>query len=201
MGRIPERGETPASGTGCFRRRTWNPIRKGGRVKRILERIDLMNRYIYNGVSFLFLPMTLFAMFEVVMRYFFNRPTIWAWDINVQLFSAVVVLGSAHTLKQGGHVIMDIFVNRLPPRTRLIVNMAVYIVFFIAMGIAIWQVAIFARQSILLQEEASTFFAPPVYPIKTGILIGVSVLFLQGIGLFIRDLIAYRMLSKERGST
>lgn len=160
-----------------------------------------MNRYIYNGVSCLFLPMTLFAMFEVVMRYFFNRPTIWAWDINIQLFSAVVVLGSAHTLKQSGHVIMDIFVNRLRQRTRLIVNMAVYIVFFIAMGIAIWQVAIFAWQSILLQEEASTFFAPPVYPIKTGILIGVSVLFLQGISLFIRDLIAYRMLSKERGST
>jgi TRAP-type mannitol/chloroaromatic compound transport system permease small subunit len=157
-----------------------------------------MNRYIYNGVSFLFVPMTLIAMFEVVMRYFFNSPTIWAWDINVQCFCAIVVLGGAHTLQQGGHVIMDIFVNKLRKKTRLIINLCVYIVFFFAISIAIWQVGIFAWQSLIILEKASTIFLPPIYPIKIGILIGVSLLFLQGAGLFIRDLMAYRMLAKER---
>ncbi len=163
-----------------------------------MDRIDLINRYIYNGVSFLFVPMTLFAMFEVVMRYFFNSPTIWAWDINVQCFCAIVVLGGAHTLQQGGHVIMDILVNKLQKKTRLIVNMAVYTIFFIAIAIAIWQVAIFAWQSLALFEEASTLFAPPIYPIKIGILIGVSILFLQGVSQFVRDVMAYKMLSRER---
>ncbi len=169
-------------------------------MKRALDLIDGVNQYTFNGVSILFVPMTLFAMFEVIMRYFFNSPTIWVWDINVQLFSAIVVLGGAHTLKQGGHVIMDIFVDRLPKRKRLVLNMAIYIIFFIVMAIAIWQVSIFAWQSILLREEASTFFAPPIYPIKTGILLGVTLLFLQGWVLFIRDLISFRALSKERGS-
>ncbi len=167
-------------------------------MKQAMDRIDLINRYIYNGVSFLFVPMTLFAMFEVVMRYFFNSPTIWAWDINVQCFCAIVVLGGAHTLQQGGHVIMDILVNKLQKKTRLIVNMAVYTIFFIAIAIAIWQVAIFAWQSLALFEEASTLFAPPIYPIKIGILIGVSILFLQGVSQFVRDVMAYKMLSRER---
>ena len=167
-------------------------------MKRWIERIDLINKYIYNGVSFLFVPMTLAAMFEVVMRYFFNSPTIWAWDINVQCFCAIVVLGGAHTLQQGGHVIMDILVNKLQPKTRLIVNLCVYLVFFFAILIAIWQVGNFAWQSLILFEEASTIFAPPLYPIKIGILIGVSLLFLQGASLFIRDLMAYRILLKER---
>ncbi len=167
-------------------------------MKQAIERIDLINRYLYNGVSLLFVPMTLIAMFEVTMRYLFNMPTIWAWDINVQLFCAIVVLGGAHTLQQGGHVIMDILINRAHPKTRLVINMIVYMVFFVAMGIAIWQVAIFAWQSLSIFEEASTIFAPPIYPIKIGILIGVSVLFLQGITLFLRDLMAYRMLSKGR---
>lgn len=167
-------------------------------MKRLIERIDLINEYIYKGVSFLFVPMTLMAMYEVVLRYFFNSPTIWVWDINVQCFCAIVVLGGAHTLQQGGHVIMDIIVNKLQQKTKLIVNLCVYVVFFFAMGIAIWQASIFAWQSILLFEEGSTIFAPPLYPIKTGILIGVSILFLQGIGLFIRDVMAYRMLSRER---
>ena len=167
-------------------------------MKRSIERIDLINEYIYKGVSFLFVPMTLMAMYEVVMRYFFNSPTIWVWDINVQCFCAIVVLGGAHTLQQGGHVIMDIIVNKLQQKTKLIVNLCVYVVFFFAMVIAIWQVSIFAWQSILLFEEGSTIFAPPLYPIKTGILVGVSILFLQGISLFIRDVMAYRMLSRER---
>jgi TRAP-type mannitol/chloroaromatic compound transport system permease small subunit len=163
-----------------------------------IERIDLINRYIYTGVSFLFVPMTLIAMFEVVMRYLFNSPTTWAWDINVQCFCAIVVLGGAHTLQQGGHVIMDIFVNRLQQKARLIVNLCVYIVFFFAIFIAIWQVSIFAWQSFILFEEASTIFSPPIYPIKSGILIGVSLLFLQGASLFVRDLMALKILSRER---
>ncbi len=165
---------------------------------KVIERIDLINKYIYNGVSFLFVPMTLMAMYEVAMRYLFNAPTIWAWDINVQCFCAIVVLGGAHTLKQGGHVIMDILVNKLSPRTKLRLNLIVYLVFFFAMTIAIWQVSIFAWQSILISEEASTIFAPPLYPIKSGILIGVIILFLQGVSLFVRDVMAYRILSAKR---
>ena len=167
-------------------------------MRRLMDRIDLINKYIYNGVSFLFVPITLIAMFEVVMRYLFDSPTTWAWDINVQCFCAIVVLGGAHTLQQGGHVIMDILVNKLQQKTRLIVNLCVYIVFFIAIFIAIWQVSIFAWQSLILFEEASTILSPPIYPIKIGILIGVSLLFLQGASLFIRDLMALKILSRER---
>ena len=166
-------------------------------MHRLLDKIDLINRYISNGVSFLFVPMTLIAMFEVVMRYAFDSPTTWAWDINVQLFCAIVVLGGAHTLQQGGHVIMDILVNKLQRKTKLIVNICVCLVFLITMVIAIWQVGTFAWNSLVIFERASTILSPPIYPIKIGILIGVSMLFLQGVVLFIRDLMAYRLLSKE----
>jgi len=167
-------------------------------VKRVIELIDLVNGYIYKGVSFLFLPMTLMAMYEVVMRYFFNKPTIWVWDINVQCFSALVVLGGAYTLQQGGHVIMDILVNKLPRKTRLIINLCVYIIFFGVMSFAIWQVSMFAWNSFAILEKASTIFEPPIYPIKFIILIGVVLLFLQAISLFIRDCMALRILSNER---
>ena len=167
-------------------------------MQRFIDRIDIMNKYISDGLSFLFVPMTLMAMYEVVMRYFFNSPTTWVWDINVQCFCALVVLGGAHTLQQGGHVIMDIVVNKFREKTRLILNLCVYVVFFVVMLITIWQVAIFAWDSLVIFERASTIFSPPVYPIKIGILIGVCLLFLQGVSLFIRDVMALRMLSNER---
>lgn len=167
-------------------------------MQRFIDRIDLVNKYISDGLSFLFVPMTLMAMYEVVMRYFFNSPTIWVWDINVQLFCVLVVLGGAHTLKQGGHVIMDIIVNKFQEKTKLILNLFVYVIFFAVMLITIWQVGIFAWDSLVIFEKASTIFSPPVYPIKIVILIGVCLLFLQGVSLFIRDVMALRMLSSER---
>jgi TRAP-type mannitol/chloroaromatic compound transport system permease small subunit len=170
-------------------------------MQRLFERIDLINKYVYNGVSLLFVPMTLISMYEVVMRYLFNSPTTWVWDINIQCFCAIVVLGGAHTLQQGGHVIMDIILKKFQEKTRLILNICVYIVFFIAMSIAIWQISIFAWRSLVIFERASTIFSPPIYPIKIGILIGVSLLVLQAIPLFIRDIMALRALSKGRGNS
>lgn len=170
-------------------------------MQRFIDRIDLINKYISDGLSFLFVPMTLIAMYEVVMRYFFNSPTIWVWDVNVQCFCAIVVLGGAHTLQQGGHVIMDIVVNKFQKKTRLILNLCVYVIFFVVMLITIWQVAIFAWDSLVIFEKASTIFSPPVYPIKTGILIGVCLLFLQGVSLFIRDAMALKILLNERDNS
>ena len=167
-------------------------------MQRLFDLIDLINKRAYDGVSLLFVPMTLISMYEVVMRYIFNNPTTWVWDVNVQCFCAIVVLGGAHTLQQGGHVIMDIIINKLSERTRLIVNIAVYIVFFFAMSIAVWQIGNFALRSIRLFEKASTIFSPPVYPIKTGIFIGVTLLVLQAIPFFVRDILALKALSKER---
>jgi len=170
-------------------------------MQRFIDRIDITNKYISDGLSFLFVPMTLMAMYEVVMRYFFNSPTTWVWDINVQCFCALVVLGGAHTLQQGGHVIMDIIVNKFQEKTKLIINLCVYVIFFVVLLIAIWQVGMFAWNSLVIFERASTIFSPPVYPIKIGILIGVCLLFLQGVSLFIRDVMALRMLSNEGGNS
>jgi TRAP-type mannitol/chloroaromatic compound transport system permease small subunit len=166
-------------------------------MQRMIDRIELISKYLSNGVSFLFVPMTLIAMYEVVMRYIFDSPTTWAWDINVQFFCAIVVLGGAYTLQQGGHVIMDIIVNKFGRKTRLIINLCVYVVFFFAILIAIWQVATFAWNSLAILERASTIFEPPIYPIKIIILIGVSLLFLQAVALFIRDLMALKTLSRD----
>jgi TRAP-type mannitol/chloroaromatic compound transport system permease small subunit len=171
---------------------------KEHQMQRFIDRIDIMNQFIFNGVSFLFVPMTLIAMYEVVMRYLLNSPTTWVWDINVQCFSVIVVLGGAHTLQQRGHVIMDILVNKFQKKTKLIINLCVYVLFLVVMLIIIRQVGMFAWNSLAIFEKASTLFEPPIYPIKIGILIGVCLLFLQGVSLFIRDVMAYRMLSKER---
>ncbi len=131
------------------------------------------------------------------MRYLFNQPTTWAWDINVQLFALIVVFGAGNTFLQGGHVIVDIVVMRFSRKTRLIINLAVFVVFIFAAGIIVWQTAIFAWRSILVKERASTLLTPVVYPLKIGIFCGAALLWLEGISLFIKDLQALRKIKKK----
>jgi len=96
---------------------------------------------------------------------------------------------------------MDIVVSKFQEKTRLIINLCVYVVFFFVMLITIWQVGMFAWDSLIIFERASTIFSPPVYPIKIVILVGVCLLFLQGVSQFIRNVMALRMLSNERDNS
>jgi TRAP-type mannitol/chloroaromatic compound transport system permease small subunit len=134
------------------------------------------------------------------MRYIFNDPTIWAWDINIQLFTAIVVLGTGNTLLMGGHVSMDLIVSRLSKKTKLVINLGVYIVFLFSMWFVVREVEAYALRSFLIREKASTLWAPPVYPIKVGVFIGIMFLFLQAINLFLKDLMSLITLLNRRGN-
>lgn len=165
-------------------------------LRNIFKIVDYINLHLSNFASLLFLPMTLIAIYEVIMRYLFNKPTTWAWDVNVQLFALIVVLGAGNTLLQKGHVVMDIFILRFSAKKRLIVNLAVYLVFISTMAIVVWQCGIFAQRSIRIAERASTLLSPPVYPLKTAIFIGVTLLWLQAVSLFIKDMAELVELSR-----
>ncbi len=155
---------------------------------KFLRIVDLVSKALSNAVSLLFLPLTLISVYEVAMRYLFNSPTTWAWDVNVQLFCLIVVFGSANTLLQRGHVVMDIFIIQLSEKTQVVLRLGVYLVFIFSLGAVAWQTAIFAWRSILIHERASTLLAAPVFPLKTGIFCGVVLLWVQGINLWLKDL-------------
>lgn len=168
-------------------------------LRKIFGVIDYINQHLSNLASLLFVPMTLIAVYEVIMRYLFNRPTIWAWDVNVQLFAVIVVFGAGNTLLQKGHVVMDIFILHLSEKKKLIINMAVYIIFIATMAIVVWQCGIFALRSIEIGERTSTLLSPPIYPLKVGIFIGVALFWLQAISLFIKDVAEFtETLRKEK---
>lgn len=53
---------------------------------------------------------------EVVARYVFNAPTIWAYDVINLLNGSLFVLGIAYTQRMGGHVRIDLLTSKLPIR-------------------------------------------------------------------------------------
>jgi C4-dicarboxylate transporter DctQ subunit len=55
---------------------------------------------------------------EIFMRYCIKRPQIWSMDACEYILFGVAFLGAPWLLKKGGHVSVDIIIERLSPRAR-----------------------------------------------------------------------------------
>ncbi len=70
--------------------------------------IDTVSIWSGKAVAWLIFPMTLSLVWEVVARYFFNAPTVWANDIATMLYGAFFMLGSAYALQRQQHIRTDL---------------------------------------------------------------------------------------------
>ena len=150
--------------------------------------INGMNEKIGYLTSFLVIPLVLVVVFEVVMRYLFNAPTVWVFEATTLIYGTHFMLGVAYTHKHNGHVAIDVFEARIPERPRRIMRLVVNLVLFVpTIGLlSVWSV-IYAVDSWQNWERASTSWAPPFYPFKTLMAIGFILLLLQGIAKGIGD--------------
>lgn len=156
---------------------------------RVLRRsVDALNEWTGKVAAWLIIPLTLIVVLDVILRYVFNKPTIWAWDVNVQLLGALVILGAGYCLLHNAHVGVDVLVLRFSPRKRAIIDLITGLFFVFAIGVLLWKTASAAWASLQIREAYSSYWEPPIYPFKMLMVVGILLLLLQGIAKFIRDL-------------
>lgn len=163
---------------------------------KIEKGINNLNEKVGFYTSFLTIPLIGVVVYEVIMRYAFNSPTIWAFEATTLIYGVHFMLGFAYTLKHNGHVAIDVFESRLSPRPRTILRIIVSLIFFVpTVGLLATWAIFYASTSWQNWEKASTSWAPPLYPFKTIMAIGFILLFLQGVTKLIAD---FRSLSSTK---
>ncbi len=65
----------------------------------------------------------------VILRYFFSIGFIWMQDLYIWLHASIILLGTAYTLKEDGHVRIDLFYRNAPKKFKTTVNFFGYIFF------------------------------------------------------------------------
>ncbi len=158
-------------------------------MRRIVKSIDKLSRWSGLTCRWLCLLLVLILSYEVIMRYVFNAPTIWAHILASMLGGAIAVLGWAYTHSVGGHVRVDIFYSKYPPRVKAIVDSICWVVMFLPLVyIYIVEAADSALMAIRWHEKMiESYWYPPAWPIKTVVLIGFCLFALQGLSQFLRD--------------
>lgn len=134
----------------------------------------------------------------VTSRYVFNAPIKWIPEVSQFLFGGSFMLAGAATLLWGGHVRVDIFVNRLSPKAQVILELVNSIFLYLFCGMLLYQGAIMVWDSVSVRETAATFWGPPVWPIKMIIPISALMLLTQGLAKTIRDCYHIVAITREK---
>lgn len=158
------------------------------RVVRILSRIESAEDWIGKAVSMLLMPMVGLLVYEVVSRYAFNAPTIWAHETSKFMYGTTGILLGAYTLRHRGHVTLDIVYRRLSPRKQAIMDSITAVIFFILLGVLLWKSWGIAYNSLMIGEHTDSPWGPPIFPVKLMIPLGATLMIVQGIVKFTRDI-------------
>ena len=156
---------------------------------KIAGAIDAFNEKFGLYSSYLILPLILVVVWEVFMRYGFNAPTSWAFELTVFLYGIHFSFALAYALKHNTHVAIDVFEARLPARPRLILRIITNLVLFIpSIGVLTYYICVLAVNSWQQLEHASSSWGPAIYPFKSLMAIGFILFYLQGIVKLIQDI-------------
>lgn len=161
-------------------------------VRMVVRYIDGVSEWTGRFTAWLIVPLILIISYEVFVRYAFNAPTIWAFEMQFMLYASSFMLGAAYTLLYGEHIRTDILYNRWPVRWQGIVDATLYLLFYFP-GIALflWAGWDFAYRSWVIRELSEfSPWRPPVYPLKMAIPVTAALLLLQGTSEFIKSLYA-----------
>ncbi len=153
----------------------------------LLRGIDAINERTGKVLSILIVCLTGILCWEVLLRYGFNAPTIWAHETSCHIFGMYSVLGGGYVLLHHGHVKSDVFYARLSPRGRAIFDLVTFPLFFALLGIIFVEGTSMALRSIAVREVTVSFLHSPVYPVKTCIPIAAFLMLLQGLAHCIRS--------------
>jgi TRAP-type mannitol/chloroaromatic compound transport system permease small subunit len=145
-------------------------------------------------VSWLIIPMVLALVYEVVARYFFNAPTIWAYDVTFITYGTFFMLGSAYTLQRAGHIRTDSYYGQWSPQRQGLVDAVCYVLFFFpAMLMFLWVTWDYFWVSYLRDEKSVTSpWLPRIWPLKGVMPLTCVLLMIQGLSELIRSIHAWR---------
>ena len=157
-------------------------------VKKVLALIDATSSWIGKVVSILSLVVAFIIGYEIIMREFFVKPTVWVAEATVFGCGLLYMLGGAWTLLQDHHVRVDMLYHGLSRRGKAIVDCLTYFAFLLYIGVMIWAFWAYVAESVRLRETTMTPWDPPIWPLKIAMFVSLIMLLLQQTAKFVRDL-------------
>lgn len=149
-------------------------------MNKLIEFLESVIKWVAYLGAFLLIPLILSMITEVVSRYVFEAPTLWAYEMAYFLTGSFFLLGLGYTLQIGGHVKVDLMTDILPDR----VNLLIYIVGYVMAGaFMIWSVVGLTESFLDTYHSGETTgesaWNPVLWPFRLIAAVGFTLLSIQ----------------------
>lgn len=166
--------------------------------KRLIITIDLISEWVGRVSAWLIMALVLLVGYDVMMRYLFSSGAVMIQELEWHLFGMIFLLGAAYTLKYDDHVRVDIlyrsgWMNDLRRAwLNLLGGLLFLIPFCLWIIITAWPIVV---RSYTTGEGSPDGGLSRFWFIKSFIVTGFVLLFLQGIAEILRNLL--KIIYKE----
>ena len=171
-----------------------------GQIIRIAAFIDRVNTAVGRAAAWCALAIVLIGFAVVLMRYVLGMGSIWLQESILYAHAALFLLAAAWTLKEGGHVRVDIFYADASPRVKAWVDLLGVLLLLLPFCIAViwfsWPYV--SRSWVILERSRETSGLPLVFLLKTLIPLFALTLALQGLSQAIKSTAMLMMLRVGR---
>lgn len=158
---------------------------------RLADAIDRLNGGIGRFAAWAILAMALVQFAIIVLRRF-GIGSVWLHESLFYFHVALVLFTAAWTLRQDGHVRVDIFYSNASPRSRAAVDLVGSLVLLMPFMLAViwfaWPYTL--RSWAILEGSREAGGLPLVFLLKSAILLFAAQLLLQGVSQGIRAALA-----------
>lgn len=97
---------------------------------KFVHAIEGLSLWVGRAFGWCILILTLSVSYEVFVRYVLNAPTVWAFDMMIQMYGALFLMCGAYALAQDTHVRADVVYRLLPVRVQAMLDFFLYFLFF-----------------------------------------------------------------------
>lgn len=150
-------------------------------LRKIVAFIASLNTVLGKIASYSLIVIMCILSYEVVARYFFNSPTIWAHELSGFFFAFYLAMTGPWVLLRKEHVSVDIIYTKYSEKKQNaadIVSNIIAIFFFVVVFHLGMQNAQYALS---INQTSYTVWGPPLWPIKFFIPLSAAFFILQSL--------------------
>ena len=155
---------------------------------------ESLSIWIGRAFGWCILILTLSVTYDVFVRYVLNAPTVWVFDMMVQMYGALFLMAGPYALAQDAHVRGDVLYRLFPFKVQARIDLTLYIFFFFPGMLALFYFGYEIASDSWRYKEVSwnspariqIYFFKSLIPLAGGLLI------LQGISECMRCILCIR---------
>jgi TRAP-type C4-dicarboxylate transport system permease small subunit len=150
--------------------------------------MDKLSRFISRIGMFITVAIVAIMCFEIVMRYFLLRPTLWVNEMSLWLGGMIYLLAGLYVMQQRAHIRIFILYDMVPRNVQRVLDSISTLLICVFAAAVVWGGFNEAYQKVMRWETFGTAWDPPIpATMKPLILIVVVLMAMQAVSNLIYD--------------